>query len=50
MNPINTPLAEQLAKFTNRLFCMSESEFLFPVITWDTDRVILNDLWPLLLP
>jgi hypothetical protein len=44
MNPINTPLAENLAELTNRLFWLSESEFPFQIITWDTDRVTIEQL------
>lgn len=44
MNPINTPLTEQLAELTNRLFWLSESEFPFQVITWDTDRITIEQL------
>ncbi|MCT7973892.1 nuclease A inhibitor family protein [Laspinema olomoucense] len=44
MNPINTPLTEQLAELTNRLFWLSESEFPFQIITWDTERVTIEQL------
>jgi hypothetical protein len=44
MNPINTPLTEQLAELTNRLFWLSESEFPFQVIAWDTERVTIEQL------
>jgi hypothetical protein len=44
MIPINTTLREKLAELTNCLFWMSESDFPFQVITWDTNQVTREQL------
>ncbi len=44
MDPINTLFTDHLAELTNRLLWLSESEFPFQIITWDTDRVTIEQL------